>query len=89
LVQNEFDALVSFVFNIGAEAFRTSRVLVHLNAGEKLAAAEAMAAWRKAKIGGQSVVVDGLVRRRSAEKDSFFSIHQATRLYVRACGTRA
>ena len=34
--QNEFDALVSFAFNIGIDQFEESDVLAHLNSGERL-----------------------------------------------------
>ena len=71
LNQNEFDALVSFVFNIGIEAFRGSDVLSRLNSGEMLGAANAMSAWRKARIEGRLIVVDALVRRRAVEAALF------------------
>ena len=71
LHQGAFDALVSFAFNIGEEAFLKSDVLALLNAGETIAAAEAMGAWRKAKVGGRTMVLDALVRRRAAEKAMF------------------
>lgn len=67
LNQHEFDALISFAFNIGGKAFANSRVLTLLNAGERLAAAEAMYGWRKALLNGRLVIVDALVRRRAAE----------------------
>ena len=73
LNQNEFDALVSFAWNIGEEAFNSSDVLRYINAGEMLAAAESFAAWRKARIGGRLIVVDALVRRRAAEKNLFLT----------------
>ena len=73
LNQNEFDALVSFCWNIGKDAFSTSDVLNYVNAGEMLAAAESFSAWRKARIGGRLIVVDALVRRRTAEKNLFLS----------------
>lgn len=71
LNQNEFDALISFVFNIGPTAFAGSDVLAYLNAGERLAAAGAMMAWRKANLNGRIMVVDALVRRRAAEQALF------------------
>ena len=71
LHQGAFDALVSFAFNIGEEAFLKSEVLALLNAGETISAAEAMGAWRKAKVGGRTMVLDALVRRRAAEKAMF------------------
>lgn len=69
--QNEFDALVSFAFNIGVDQFEGSDVLAFLNAGNRLAAAAAMEVWRKAHVGSREMVVDPLVRRRSEEKALF------------------
>ncbi len=71
LSQSEFDALVSFAFNIGEKAFLASEVLSQLNRGERLAAAEEMSVWRKGKIDGDLIVVDVFVRRRAAEKALF------------------
>ncbi|HEY1752484.1 MAG TPA: glycoside hydrolase family protein [Caulobacteraceae bacterium] len=69
--QNQYDALVSFVFNIGEAAFRTSPTLRRLNEGRPLDAALAMELWRKADLDGERIVVDALVRRRAAEKALF------------------
>jgi GH24 family phage-related lysozyme (muramidase) len=71
LNQNEHDALISLVFNIGEENWRRSTVLRKLNAGEKLAAAQAFELWTKARVNGELVMLDGLVRRRAAEKSLF------------------
>jgi len=71
LNQNEHDALVSLIFNIGEENFKRSTVLRKLNAGDKLGAAEAFEKWTKAKVNGELVTLDGLVRRRAAEKSLF------------------
>ncbi|HXQ14146.1 MAG TPA: lysozyme [Caulobacteraceae bacterium] len=71
LNQNEFDALVSFVFNIGVRAFRGSPTLRRLNEGRPLEAAMAMELWRKADLEGERIVIDALVRRRAAEKALF------------------
>ena len=73
LTQNQFDALVSFVFNIGLEAFRHSAVLRRVNQGALLQAACAMEMWRKADFDGERIVVDALVRRRAAEKALFLT----------------
>jgi lysozyme len=71
LNQNEFDALVSLAFNIGAKAFASSDVVAHINSGNRLAAAGAFDHWRRAKIGGRIQIVDALVRRRAVEKALF------------------
>ena len=71
LNQNQFDALVSFAFNIGARAFKGSPTVRRLNEGRTLEAALAMELWRKADLEGERIVIDALVRRRAAEKALF------------------
>ena len=71
LTQNQFDALVSFVFNIGVRGFRGSPTLRRLNEGRPLDAALAMELWRKADVEGERIIIDSLVRRRAAEKALF------------------
>ncbi|HEV2365866.1 MAG TPA: lysozyme [Caulobacteraceae bacterium] len=71
LTQNQFDALASFVFNIGLENFRRSTTLRRLNEGRMLEAAAAMELWRRADFEGERIVIDALVRRRSVEKALF------------------
>ncbi|WP_300376584.1 lysozyme [Henriciella sp.] len=71
LNQNEFDALVSFIFNIGLEQFAGSDVLAFLNAGDRMSAARAIERWRNARVGPRTMVVDPLVRRRADEKSLF------------------
>ena len=81
LSQNEFDALVSFAFNIGSEAFGNSDVVAALNAGDRALAATAMWAWRLANISGELRVVDALARRRAAEIALFLE-HPAGRAAI-------
>jgi lysozyme len=73
LTQNQFDALTSFVSNIGIEAFRHSSVLRRINEGALLQAGCAMEMWRKADFEGERIVIDALVRRRAAEKALFLT----------------
>jgi lysozyme len=73
LTQNQFDAIVAFAFNVGVDNFLRSNVLKRLNEGSYLQAAAAIELWRKADIHGDSIVVDGLVRRRAAEKALFLT----------------
>src|SRR3989338_4269393 len=73
LTQNQFDALVCFAFNIGVENFVRSGVLRRINEGSLLQAACAMEMWRKADFEGERIVIDALVRRRSAEKTLFLT----------------
>ncbi len=73
LTQNQFDALASFVLNIGVDAFRHSSALRRLNEGAMLQAACAMEMWRKADFEGERIVIDALVRRRATEKALFLT----------------
>lgn len=65
LTQNQHDALVSLVYNIGPGAFAKSTLLKKLNAGRYDDVPSEMARWNKA--GGR--VLNGLVRRRAAEAE--------------------
>lgn len=67
LKQSQFDALVSFVFNLGSGNFRSSTLLRKLNAGDDAGAAAEFLRWVSA--GGRRLA--GLVRRREAEKTLF------------------
>lgn len=69
LSQNEFDALVSLTFNIGATAFKNSTLLKKLNIGDRAGAADQFLVWNKA--GGK--VLQGLVNRRQAERAQFLN----------------
>ena len=71
LTQGQFDALVSFTFSVGADAFASSQVLRRVNTGDFVAAACAMDAWRKTEVNGELEIIDALVRRRAAEKALF------------------
>lgn len=68
--QNQFDALVSFVYNLGAGNFKSSTLLRKLNQGDYLGAANEFQRWNKA--GGK--VLRGLVRRREAEANLFIGV---------------
>ena len=69
LRENPRAALISFIFNVGRNAFRTSTLLKLINAGNFPAASGQFARWNKA--GG--VVLPGLVKRRHHEKILFES----------------
>lgn len=71
LNSNQIDALASFVYNIGLDAFEGSAVLRLINAGALLEAATAMEQWCHATVAGQPQEVDGLIRRRAMEKALF------------------
>jgi lysozyme len=63
LTQNQFDALVSFAYNLGLGALEGSTLLRKLNQGDYDAVPGELARWNKAA----GEVMPGLVRRREAE----------------------
>ncbi|WP_336286576.1 lysozyme [Cronobacter dublinensis] len=69
LSQAQFDALVSFTYNVGSRNFSTSTLLKKLNAGDYAGAADEFLRWNKSR----GKVLNGLVRRRAAERELFLS----------------
>jgi len=67
--QSQFDALVSFSFNVGLGNLQRSSIRMRYNRGDIEGAAEAFLMWTKA--GGR--VLPGLVKRRNDEKALFLS----------------
>lgn len=75
LTQNQFDALVSFCYNVGpdidadsiAEGLGDSTLLKKLNAGDYDGAADEFRKWTRS--GGR--VMPGLIRRREMERELF------------------
>jgi lysozyme len=69
LTQGQFDSLTSFVFNLGAGAFKGSTLLADLNAGQYDDAADQLLRWNRA--GGQ--ILAGLTKRRISERLMFLT----------------
>lgn len=67
ITDNQFSALVSFVFNVGVGAFERSTLLRKLRGGDISGAACEFGRWNKS--GGR--VLRGLTRRRLAERVLF------------------
>jgi len=67
LSNGEFDALVSFTFNLGSGAYQRSTLRMKVNRGED--ASSEFGKWIRA--GGK--ISKGLVRRREAEKKLYLS----------------
>ena len=67
LNQNQFDALVSFTFNVGAGNLQKSTLLKRLNQGDYRGAADQFPVWNKAA----GKVMKGLVTRRADERALF------------------
>jgi len=72
--QHQFDALVSFVFNVGQGNFATSTLRKKLAFGDIAGAAAQIDRWIKAtNKHGEKVTLPGLVTRRAAERALFES----------------
>jgi lysozyme len=71
LEQDQFDALVSFVFNVGAGAFKNSTLLRLLNAGDYDGARAQMARWIYVTRDGAKQYDNGLANRRASEQNQF------------------
>tara|TARA_R100000742_G_C4278222_1_gene100793 strand:+ start:2566 stop:2994 length:429 start_codon:yes stop_codon:yes gene_type:complete len=65
LLQNEFDALTSWTYNLGVGNLSSSTLLKKLNAGDKDSVPSEMLRWNKAA----GKVLAGLTTRRQAEAD--------------------
>jgi lysozyme len=72
--QNQYDALVSFAFNVGTGALLTSTLLsrVKKNPADPTIR-DAFLMWDRARVDGVLVEVDGLKKRREEEADLYFS----------------
>lgn len=71
LTQNQFDALVAFVYNVGERNFSASTLVKRLKAGDMAGAAAQFGVWNKARVKGVLTVLNGLTRRRAAEAALF------------------
>lgn len=69
LTDNQFSALVSFVYNVGEGNFAKSSVLKALNSKQFDLVPSKLALWNK----GNGKVLPGLVKRRAAEAALFMS----------------
>ena len=65
--QPQFDALVSFSFNVGLGNLQASTLRMKYNRGEYEAAADEFVKWNK----GGGRILPGLTRRRLAERELF------------------
>lgn len=81
--QNEFDALVSFVYNVGIGAWRESTLLRKLNSNARAQAANEFERWVYA--GGRKLA--GLENRREAERKLFLTPWKEVRKSVASSRT--
>jgi len=65
--QNQFDACVSFCYNLGMGNFDSSALRKKIQAGDFDGAAAEFAKWKFATVNGKKVALPGLLTRRLAE----------------------
>lgn len=71
LNQNQFDALGSFVFNVGEGNYATSTLRSKLKAGDFSGAAAEFDRWIYRTVDGEKTETPGLITRRAAERALF------------------
>ncbi|MGY0794275.1 lysozyme [Azospirillum argentinense] len=71
LTDRQRGALASFVFNLGAGSLQESTLLILLNRGDYKGAAGQFGRWVFATVNGKKVELEGLKKRRAAEKALF------------------
>lgn len=71
LNQNQFDAVASFVYNLGWGKFRVSPMYRRLAKGEYELFASKLLEYNKGVVNGKLVALGGLTKRRQAEKALF------------------
>ena len=67
LTQGQFDALVSFAYNLGEAKLRSSTLLKLLNAGDYDGARKQISRW----VYSNGKKLEGLIRRRARETEMF------------------
>ena len=69
LTQNQFDALTSFIFNVGTGAFSRSTLLVKLNEKKYNEVGDQLLRWKY----DNGMIIPGLLARREIEKALFYA----------------
>lgn len=78
LSQNQFDAIISLVYNIGEGTFMKSNMLVYINNNEfdKAAVEFSMFVWGTDPKTKKKIILDGLVKRRQIEAQIFVNSYK-------------
>ena len=74
LHQEHFDALASFIYNIGGHSFKNSTMLRYLNNGKYVEAGAEFDRWVYVTQHGKKKRVNGLINRRNDEEELFLSL---------------
>ena len=69
LSENQYDCLVSFIFNVGVNAFKNSTLLSELNNGHYDRVPSQLIRWNKITdpLTNKKIILNGLVNRRNSE----------------------
>lgn len=78
ITQNMYDALTSFIFNVGVGAFKDSTLLKKLNAKDYQGASNEFPKWNKSK----GKVLEGLKKRREFEKNLFLNGYSVQKYFL-------
>lgn len=72
--QNQFDALISFVYNLGVGAFKGSTLFRKVQQNpEDVTIRHEFMKWNKARVAGKLMELKGLTRRRDAEANLYYA----------------
>ena len=71
--QNQFDAIMSFCFNIGFGAFKKSSLLIAIKEKNNSMIAHNFSLWKNATINGKITPLAGLISRRKSEADLYLT----------------
>ena len=80
LLQTQYDALISFAFNLGVSALANSTLLKLVNQKKFLVAADQFLRWKYITVNGEKKELKGLLTRREKERRLFLSIPNETKL---------
>jgi len=71
ITQEQYDALISFAYNVGNGSFQNSTLVKKLNEGDYEGAANEFLRWNKVTLKGEKVPDPGLDHRRQRERNLF------------------
>lgn len=73
LTQNQFDACLSLVYNIGVSNFNKSTLLKKIKVNPNdITIADEFKKWNKIRVKGEGIPLNGLTIRRKAEQQLYF-----------------
>jgi lysozyme len=81
--QNQYNALASFIYNLGSGNFKNSTLLSKINSGASESEIRyQFSRWNKATVNGVLTELAGLTTRRSDEANLYFSMPLKKKLFT-------